>query len=121
VIVAIHHVQLSIPVGGSRSAREFYCDFLGLSEVPRPGTATDRAGFWMRQGQFEIHVAEEDGIDRERTRAHVAYEVDDLEDWRARLAARGIGVHDGRPVPGVIRLDFRDPFGNRIELVQRRA
>ena len=56
-----------------------------------------------------------------RSRAHVAYEVHDLVGWRHRLIERGIEVTDGRPVPGLKRIDFRDPFGNRIEMVEREA
>ena len=119
MFLAIHHVQLSIPLGASQPARDFYSVFLGLQEIPRANGVTDRAGFWLKLGDQQIHVAEEDFPERGRSRAHVAYEVQDLAGWTSRLISRGIAVSDGRPVPGLNRIDFRDPFGNRIEMVER--
>jgi len=121
MLVAIHHVQLSIPVGAEAAAREFYCGFLGLQEIPRASGVTDRAGFWMALGDQQLHVAEEEFPERSRSRQHVAYEVRDLAGWKRGLKERGIEVNDGRLVPGLFRIDFRDPFGNRIEMVERVA
>jgi catechol 2,3-dioxygenase-like lactoylglutathione lyase family enzyme len=66
-----------------------------------------------------VHVGVEDGIERTRSKAHVAFEVDDLAATRARLAAAGVAIVDGEPVPGLLRFECRDPFGNRLEFVQR--
>ena len=35
-ILGVEHVQITIPVGAEREAREFYCYFLGLSEIEKP-------------------------------------------------------------------------------------
>jgi hypothetical protein len=43
---------------------------------------TDRGGLWLSLGDQQLHLGVEDGIDRARTRAHLAYEVDDLVYWR---------------------------------------
>jgi len=66
-----------------------------------------------------LHIGVEDGADRRGTKAHVAYEVSDLADWRIRLAAHQTDVEDGIPIPGYGRFEFRDPFGNRIEMIER--
>jgi len=34
------------------------------------------------------------------------------------LAGAGVEVLDGIPIPGYARLEFRDPFGNRVELIE---
>jgi hypothetical protein len=38
---------------------------------------------------------------------------------RARIEALGLEVHEGEPVQGLARFECRDPFGNRLEFVQR--
>jgi ADP-ribose pyrophosphatase YjhB (NUDIX family) len=61
----------------------------------------------------------EDGVDRRASKAHVAYEVDGLGAWRAKLAAAGTEILEGEPIPGWNRFEFRDPFGNRVEFLER--
>jgi hypothetical protein len=48
----------------------------------------------------------------------VAYAVTNLAEWRARLAAAGVECLDGMPISGRDRFEFRDPFGNRVELIE---
>ncbi|MGF7086602.1 hypothetical protein JOD24_000431 [Kroppenstedtia sanguinis] len=50
-----------------------------LTEIPKPDSLNGRGGFWLRLGDVEIHVGTEDGMDRNRTKAHLAYQVEDLE------------------------------------------
>lgn len=65
-----------------------------------------------------MHVGTEDGFDRLTTKAHIAYEVQNLAEWRERLTAHRIELLDGVPIPGYERFEFRDPFGNRVELIE---
>ncbi len=118
MIKAIHHVQISIPVGAEDKAREFYCGVLGFSEVPKPESIRSRGGFWVELDGFQIHFGAEDGIDRAKTKGHVAYLVTDLEGWREKLAACGCEPIDGIPIPNMNRFEFRDPFGNRVEFLE---
>ena len=120
VLRRIHHAQILIPAGREAEARQFYCRLLGLVEIDKPATLKARGGFWLAVGDAQqLHVGiERDFADRSHTREHVAYEVDDLESERARLAAAGIAVKIGSEVPGYLRCELRDPFGNRIELMQ---
>ena len=119
MIRAVHHAQISIPVGAEDEARAFYCGLLGLKEIPKPESLAGRGGFWLELGDQQIHFGAEDGIDRARTKAHVAYLVDDLELWRQKLTANNCTIIDGIPIPGYDRFEFRDPFGNRVEFLQR--
>jgi catechol 2,3-dioxygenase-like lactoylglutathione lyase family enzyme len=119
MIVGVHHAQITIPVGAEEAGREFYCGFLGLEEVAKPASLASRGGFWFRAGPFSVHVRPEDGVDRRASKAHLAYEVTNLAEWRRRLKGRGIRTDAGLPIPGHDRLEFRDPFGNRVELIQR--
>lgn len=100
------------------AARRFYCGVLGLTEVPRPEVLREQAAFWLQVGSLSVHVGREDGVDRRATKGHLAYEVADLDAWRGKLAAAGVRVLESTPIPGYTRFEFRDPFGNRVEMIQ---
>ena len=121
MITAIHHGQITIPPGGESEARAFYCGLLGLAEIAKPESLAGRGGFWLAVGERSVHVGVEEGVDRSRTKAHVAYEVADLAAMRQKLTAAGVEVIEGIPIPGHDRLELRDPFGNRLELIQPHA
>ena len=118
MIKAAHHAQISIPVGAEDQARSFYCGVLGLVEVPKPESLAGRGGFWLQLGDFQIHFGTENGVDRSRTKAHVAYLVEDVAGWRDKLSKAGCELKDGIPIPGYERFEFRDPFGNRVEFLE---
>ena len=118
MIRSVHHVQITIPKGTESAARRFYCGLLGLNEIPKPDPLVGRGGFWLEVGDRQVHVGTEDDVERERSKAHVAYLVDDLENWRETLTDKGINILEGIPIPGYSRFEFRDPFGNRIEFLQ---
>jgi catechol 2,3-dioxygenase-like lactoylglutathione lyase family enzyme len=117
MITAIDHVQITVPANAVAQARAFYCGLLGLREVEKPAALRGRGGFWLQVGDRQVHVGTEEGVARHTTKAHVAYAVTEVAGWRARLAAAGVEVLDGTPIPGRDRLEFRDPFGNRVELI----
>lgn len=118
MIKGVDHAQITIPKGSEGDARSFYCSFLGLEEIEKPENRKKNGGFWLKVGETQIHVGTEDGIDRTKTKAHVAYRVSNLEDWRRRLKERSIEVFDSPPFPNANAFEFRDPFGNRVELIQ---
>jgi catechol 2,3-dioxygenase-like lactoylglutathione lyase family enzyme len=113
----LHHAQITIPRGREEEGRAFYCGVLGLCEIPKPSALEGRGGFWLQVGHSQVHIGTEDGVDRSRTKAHLAYEVDDLGGWKERLHGHGIEILDSVPIPGYERFEFRDPFGNRVELI----
>jgi catechol 2,3-dioxygenase-like lactoylglutathione lyase family enzyme len=91
---------------------------LGLTEINKPDSLKTRGGFWLQIGALSVHVGTEEGVERHKSKAHLAYAVTDLEAWRAKLESRGIVLQNGIPIPGFVRFEFRDPFGNRIEMIQ---
>jgi catechol 2,3-dioxygenase-like lactoylglutathione lyase family enzyme len=115
----IHHVQLTIPPGSEEEARQFYCQTLSLPEIEKPATLAGRGGLWLQAGDRQVHIGVENGVDRRRTKGHIAYEVTDLPGWKAKLTALGVEVLEGIPIPGYDRFEFRDPFGNRVEFLER--
>jgi catechol 2,3-dioxygenase-like lactoylglutathione lyase family enzyme len=119
MITGVDHVQITVPKGAEAAAREFYCGLLGLVELEKPAVLKPRGGFWLRVGDRQVNVGVEDGIDRRATKAHVAYAVSDLAMWREKLLTEGFTIEDGVAIPGCQRFEFRDPFGNRIEMTQK--
>jgi len=120
MIRSINHVQLTIPGGAEEKARHFYCQILGLPEIEKPASLLERCGLWLQVGDRQVHLGVEDRVDRRLTKAHIAYEVTDLSAWKGKLTALGIEVLEGIPIPGYDRFEFRDPFGNRVEFMERR-
>lgn len=118
LILRVQHAQITIPKDTEDEARKFYCEFLGLREIPKPESLQLRGGFWMEVGAFQVHVGTEDDFDRTKTKAHLAYQVEDLQGWREKLETRGIKIIEGIPIPAYNRFEFRDPFGNRVEFLE---
>jgi catechol 2,3-dioxygenase-like lactoylglutathione lyase family enzyme len=118
VIVGVNHVQVNVAHADLQRAREFYIDFMGMTEIARPTTFKSK-GIWMHAGNFEMHIGLEDGVNRSATRAHIAYEVDDIDAWRTKVSEAGFAIVEQPLIPGYDRFQFRDPFGNNIEIIAR--
>jgi catechol 2,3-dioxygenase-like lactoylglutathione lyase family enzyme len=118
-IERINHVQISIPVGSEDEVRRFYCGVLGLAEVPKPESLKGRGGLWLTVGDQAVHFGTEEIADRAASKRHVAFEVEDLAAARRDLERAGVKILEGIPIPDYDRFEFRDPFGNRIELMQQ--
>lgn len=117
-IQSLHHVQFTIPPGGEAEGRNFYCGVLGLREIPKPESLLARGGLWIELGMLQIHLGVQDGLDRRVQKSHLAFEVDDLAAWREQLGEAGIDMEESIPIPGYLRFECRDPFGNRLEFIQ---
>lgn len=117
-VTGIDHVQLAMPRSGEDKARAFYGGVLGLTEVPKPADLAKRGGCWFSGGLAHIHLGVEEPFAPAK-KAHPALLVDDLAEMRARLDEAGVAFTDGKPLDGYRRGDINDPFGNRIELMQR--
>lgn len=118
MIVGLDHVQLAMPTGGEGRAREFYVSVLGLVERPKPADLAIRGGCWFAGPGVELHLGVEEPF-RPAAKAHPALLVSDLEVLRSRLRDFGISFIPGQALEGYVRGDICDPFGNRIELMQR--
>jgi catechol 2,3-dioxygenase-like lactoylglutathione lyase family enzyme len=114
----IHHVQLAMPPDEEDAGRAFYGDLLGLPEVPKPSELAPRGGLWFRTGALEVHL----GVEREgftpARKAHPAFLVQGLDALRDRLNEAGYRIDEDVQLEGYRRFHVRDPFGNRIELVE---
>ncbi len=118
MISRLNHAQITIPKGQEAAARQFYCHLLGLEEMEKPDSLKGRGGFWVYLGDQQLHVGTEDGVERTKTKAHLAYEVPDLSLWRNLFSEVDVPIKESVPIPGFDRFEIRDPFGNRIEFIQ---
>ena len=114
----LHHVQLAMPSGGDEQAVEFYQGVLGIPQVEKPLHLQKRGGCWFEIDQTRIHL----GVDAEfrpAVKAHPAILVDDLSALRSALEAAHVQIHVDQPLPEHDRFYISDPFGNRIEFLQK--
>ncbi|WP_373230887.1 VOC family protein [Cohnella sp.] len=116
--VGINHVQLASPPECESQARNFYGLILKMSEIEKPENLKKRGGVWFQCGVHQIHIGVQQNFVPAK-KAHPAFEITDLEALRKRLAEEGVPIIEDVPLEGYIRLFVNDPFGNRIELLQR--
>ncbi|MEI6950613.1 VOC family protein [Paraflavisolibacter sp. H34] len=109
----LDHLLISIPPGATEAARQFYAGVLELEEIPG---SHPRGAIWFTIADIELHVREEAG-GNESSR-HPAFEVADLEQAKAFLLSKKVPVTYSSEIDGRNRCFFRDPFGNRFELIE---
>jgi len=117
-IYALDHVQLAMPPGEEARARAFYRDVLGLVEVLKPADLAARGGVWFEAGSLKVHLGVEQDF-RPARKAHPALLVHDLQTLVQRCEAAGYQITTDMLLPGYDRVYVADPFGNRIELLER--
>lgn len=116
-IRAINHVQVTVPPFLEKASIAFYRDLLGLTEVEKPEPLKSRGGAWFQIGASQLHVSLEGDADGTKSKRHVCYEVENLDEARAHLRAQGLVITDEATEPNGLRRFFvRDPAGNRVEI-----
>jgi catechol 2,3-dioxygenase-like lactoylglutathione lyase family enzyme len=117
-LVGLDHVQVAAPAGSEASARRFYGELLGMSELPKPATLQVRGGVWFACGAQQLHVGIAEPF-APAAKAHPALAVraGDLDRLAERLAEAGCAVQWDDAIPGTRRFYTADPWGNRLELV----
>ncbi len=119
-IIGLDHVQVVAPrtPEAEEQARAFYSGLLGLPEIEKPEILKKNGGAWFSLGVGQLHVGIEEQFAPAR-KAHPAFLVSGLAALRATLEDAGVPTSDAEPIPGVSRFYVHDPFGNRIELMER--
>ncbi|MVZ96415.1 glyoxalase [Sphingorhabdus sp. IMCC26285] len=114
----IDHVQIAIPEGGEAQGRVFFGTLLGLAEIPKPPGNRKRGGCWFAAGSLQLHL----GVDpefRAAQKAHIAFKTNALDEARSLLEHAGYDIVSDIDVEGRRRFFTNDPFGNRIEFMDR--
>src|SRR5690242_3286298 len=118
MVLGFDHVQVTAPRAEEQRAKDFYGGLLDLPEIPKPDALSGRGGAWYQCGALQLHLGLEDDF-RPQRKGHPAFLVRDLEAMRGRLEAAGMPVIVDAQIPGYRRFESRDPFGNRLEFLQR--
>ncbi len=116
----IDHVQIAIPTGGEEQGRAFFGGLLQLDELPKSPDMAARGGCWFAAADRQIHL----GVDpafKPAQKAHVALTTNDLDELRACLDMAGYTTVNDSDLRGRKRFFTHDPFGNRIEFMDRTA
>jgi catechol 2,3-dioxygenase-like lactoylglutathione lyase family enzyme len=117
-LLGVDHVQLAMPRDGEDRARAFYGDVLGLPERPKPPELAARGGCWFETDAVKIHLGVEQDF-RPSAKAHPGLLVADLDGLVTRCRERGVHATEPELIEGTRRAFVHDPFGNRIELMER--
>ena len=120
-ILSIDHVQIAMPAGEENRARAFYVDLLGFTEIPKPPELAKRGGAWVQSEAVQLHLGVEGDFCPAR-KAHPAFRVENLDALVASIQNAGYEIDTSQPpLDGYKRAHIFDPFGNRIELMERLA
>ena len=118
-VLSIDHVQIAMPAGGEEKARSFYINLLGFVEIPKPDELAKRGGAWFQSGSVQIHL----GVDADfcpARKAHPAFLVNDVDRLIAKARSLNFEMDLTQPpLDGYKRVHVFDPFGNRIELMEK--
>lgn len=118
-IIGIDHIQLAMPAGQEEKARAFYSHLLGIPEIPKPAVLAKRGGAWFENDLVRIHLGVEADF-RPARKAHPGLLVSGLPKLAEKLRNAGYHVNDDEPLIGYDRVYVSDPFGNRLELMERK-
>ena len=118
LITGIDHVQLEAPPGHEALARAFYGEFLGLPELLKPAALQGNGGVWfaLSDGR-QLHTGTVQDF-APTLKGHPCLRCTDLHTVLARAESFGIEAHEDRQLAPLRRVYLRDPFGNRLELVE---
>ena len=118
-ILSIDHVQIAMPAGEEEKAREFYVNLLGFSEIAKPPELAKRGGAWFQSENVQLHLGVEVDFKPAR-KAHPAFLVDELDSLITKVQNTDYETDTSQPpLDGYKRAHVFDPFGNRIELMEK--
>lgn len=108
----IDHYTVNYPEGQEKELLHFYKDVLYLKQIQNLVPKT----FWFAMGEIELHLSI--GNTQAKESRHVAFIVEDLEAAKLFLTEKNISIEYSSKIEGRDRFFFRDPFGNRFELIE---
>ncbi|QBX99445.1 glyoxalase [Rhodophyticola sp. CCM32] len=117
-VLALDHIQIAIPKGGEAKARAFWCDGLGLTEIDKPEALNGRGGLWLLLAGAELHLGVEENFSPAQ-KAHPGFAVDDIDTTAAQIVATGQSPRWNDMIKTRRRFFAEDPFGNRLEFLQK--
>ncbi len=121
-VVALSHVNVTVPADVETAAKYFYEMVLGLKQLPKPAGTRQNVGAWYELGGVQLHLSVEEKVTNAASDRHVCYVVADIVAAERHIRDSGISIMpDPRPIAGVKRFYVRDPGGNLIEITETKA
>ncbi|WP_170287580.1 VOC family protein [Aquibacillus halophilus] len=114
----IEHIQLAAPLQSEKQARQFFSELLEMEEIEKPETLKQNGGVWFRCGKQEIHI----GIEKDFSpakKAHPGLVVENINKLKDLLIQNNIKIIEDNRLPGYNRFYVNDPFGNRLEFLEK--
>lgn len=97
----------------------FYTGILNLKEIDKPDSLKTNGGLWYEIADIQLHIGVED--EEIKSKRHPAFEVENLEMIKGYLILKKIEIKEETVIPEIKRFSFKDPFGNRIELLEKES
>jgi len=91
---------------------------LEIPEVPKPQELAKRGGVWFESNNVRVHLGVEPDF-RPARKAHPGLLVENLSLLVDKFTAEGVEIVEAEPLSGFHHVYISDPFGNRIELMER--
>lgn len=118
-VLGIDHVQIAMPAGEEEKARAFFINLLGFREIPKPPQLAKLGDLWLEAGTAQLHLGVEANFQPAR-KAHPAFIVDNLDELITKVQSARLETDVTQPpLDGYKRAHIFDPFGNRIELIEK--
>ncbi|KMQ65306.1 phage portal protein [Chryseobacterium sp. FH2] len=109
----LDHILITIPPGAIEAARIFYGQVLVLKEIQG---SHPKGAIWFEIGNIQLHLREKTAHQTNSDR-HPAFVVNDFAAAKKFLEQQQISISYSSEIEGRQRCFFRDPFGNRFELI----
>jgi catechol 2,3-dioxygenase-like lactoylglutathione lyase family enzyme len=107
-----------MPLGREDDARKFYGEILGLPEVGKPEHLRSRGGVWFETDEVRVHLGIENDF-QPALKAYPAFLVSNMKELVVRFTEFGYMIVEDQPLEGFNRIYVSDPFGNRIEIMEK--
>jgi catechol 2,3-dioxygenase-like lactoylglutathione lyase family enzyme len=120
MVIALHHVNVTVPAELEAATKHFYGEVLGLTQVPKPPTSR-QSGAWYQIGPNQLHLSVENGEQGPLRSSHVCFAISDLASAEQKFRDAGVEIiADPGPNPNSPRFFVRDPGGNLLEIAQQK-
>lgn len=118
LITGLDHVLIEAPEGCEAAARAFFTGVLGLPELSKPAALQKNGGAWfgLPDGR-QLHIGVTPAF-VPRQKGHVKLRCSSLAKVKAVLEAHALARREDEE-EGVPRLFLQDPWGNRLEMVEK--
>ena len=120
MVIALHHVNVTVRAEQEAAAKDFYGSILGLKQIPKPPTSR-QSGAWYQIGATQLHLSVDNEASAQLSSRHICFTVSDLAEAEKKFRDADVEIiSHPRPNPSAPRFYVRDPGGNQLEIAQEK-